>query len=184
MVEHVNIDDANIHEPKGAASAAAGAVYVSDGAGSGSWETAAYGGIFSEDSDSVTISTIGTTVKKFAAFSQTNPSQGVTTSFADDQITVLSAGDYQIIFNATVQTVASGDAGNYQWHIRINDVETTIGVHKEMTGSSDQGSIACQGIKTLAANDVISVWIESDSGADTDDITVPHCSLSVIKLGV
>lgn len=36
-VEHKNIPDANRHEPKGASSAASGSVYVSDGAGSGSW---------------------------------------------------------------------------------------------------------------------------------------------------
>lgn len=37
-VEHVNIDDPNIHEPKGASTATVGQVYVADGAGSGSWE--------------------------------------------------------------------------------------------------------------------------------------------------
>ena len=36
-VEHKNITDSNIHEPKGASTAAASRVYISDGAGSGSW---------------------------------------------------------------------------------------------------------------------------------------------------
>lgn len=36
--EHDTITDPEIHEPKGATTAAAGTVYVSDGAGSGSWE--------------------------------------------------------------------------------------------------------------------------------------------------
>ena len=36
-IEHKNIPDAGRHEPKGASTAAAGSVYVSDGAGSGSW---------------------------------------------------------------------------------------------------------------------------------------------------
>ena len=35
--EHKNITDPNIHEPKGVSTAAAKRVYVSDGAGSGSW---------------------------------------------------------------------------------------------------------------------------------------------------
>lgn len=38
-IEHVNITDPNIHEPKGVASATAGEVYVADGSGSGSWKT-------------------------------------------------------------------------------------------------------------------------------------------------
>lgn len=36
-LEHKNIADPNIHEPKGAATAAVGSVYESDGAGSGAW---------------------------------------------------------------------------------------------------------------------------------------------------
>lgn len=37
MPSHVSITDPNIHEPKGVSSATVGRVYVSDGAGSGSW---------------------------------------------------------------------------------------------------------------------------------------------------
>ena len=36
-IEHKDIDDAELHEPKGAASALSGTVYVADGAGSGAW---------------------------------------------------------------------------------------------------------------------------------------------------
>lgn len=36
-IEHNLITDPNVHEPKGASTAAAGTQYVSDGAGSGSW---------------------------------------------------------------------------------------------------------------------------------------------------
>lgn len=37
MAAHRDLTGADLHEPKGAASAASGTVYVSDGAGSGSW---------------------------------------------------------------------------------------------------------------------------------------------------
>ena len=37
-VEHVNIADPNIHEPKGVATAAVDTVYYANGAGSGSWK--------------------------------------------------------------------------------------------------------------------------------------------------
>lgn len=37
-VQHVDITDPEIHEPKGVASASAGTVYVADGSGSGTWE--------------------------------------------------------------------------------------------------------------------------------------------------
>ena len=37
-VEHVNVTDPNIHEPKGVAAAAVNKVYVADGAASGAWQ--------------------------------------------------------------------------------------------------------------------------------------------------
>lgn len=40
MAEHSTLTDPDLHEPKGVATAAADKVYVSDGAGGGSWKTA------------------------------------------------------------------------------------------------------------------------------------------------
>lgn len=37
-IEHVTITDPNIHEPKGASTATANTVYISNGAGSGAWD--------------------------------------------------------------------------------------------------------------------------------------------------
>lgn len=37
-IEHRNIPDSELHEPKGASTALVGQVYISDGAGSGSWQ--------------------------------------------------------------------------------------------------------------------------------------------------
>lgn len=37
IVEHKNIPNAQLHEPKGVSSAASGTVYTADGSGSGSW---------------------------------------------------------------------------------------------------------------------------------------------------
>lgn len=51
MVEHVNIPDGEIHEPKGISTAALGKVYVADGAGSGSWSYMPQGsGYYQDDS--------------------------------------------------------------------------------------------------------------------------------------
>ena len=37
-VQHSVITDPDVHEPKGASTASVGQVYVSDGAGSGTWD--------------------------------------------------------------------------------------------------------------------------------------------------
>lgn len=41
-IQHENITDPNLHEPKGASTASDGSVYISDGAGSGDWEFTEY----------------------------------------------------------------------------------------------------------------------------------------------
>jgi hypothetical protein len=38
IIQHVDITDPQVHEPKGASTATVDAVYLSDGAGSGAWE--------------------------------------------------------------------------------------------------------------------------------------------------
>ena len=45
MAEHRNLTGASLHEPKGVAAAAANGVYVANGAGSGSWQRLAMGGV-------------------------------------------------------------------------------------------------------------------------------------------
>lgn len=40
-VEHANITDPNVHEPKGVSTATAGQIYIADGSGSGDWTTPA-----------------------------------------------------------------------------------------------------------------------------------------------
>ena len=45
MSEHRNLTGASLHEPKGAAGASSKEVYVANGAGSGSWQRLAMGGV-------------------------------------------------------------------------------------------------------------------------------------------
>ena len=53
QLEHVDILDPEIHEPKGVASAAAGTVYVANGAGSGAWSLAAIPGVATATLDQI-----------------------------------------------------------------------------------------------------------------------------------
>jgi hypothetical protein len=56
MAEHDSITDPDIHEPKGVSAAAAGAVYVADGIGSGSWQISGIPGISGAAEDQVPLS--------------------------------------------------------------------------------------------------------------------------------
>lgn len=178
--EHNVLTDPELHEPKGVAAATAGQVYRADGSASGDWKlNDAYGHIYTIDSDSKTLDTIGTTAKKGDLFANDGVSNGTTCSASTDTITVLTAGDYYISFNMSFSTVAAGDSGDYEFHIRVDDVESILGVHRELSGTADAGSVAVQGILALTANEVVSVWIESDNGSDTDDIDIYAADLTV-----
>lgn len=183
-VSHVDLTEPNLHEPKGASTAAAGKVYVADGAASGAWAYpggAVYGGIASKDG-AIAIDTIGTTAKKLEVFTANEASNLTTPDHTNDQITVTVAGDYLVALQITLATATAGDAGEYQVHLRVNGIEdATMGARQHMSGSNDVESITCQGIVTLAASDILTVYIESDD-AGTDDIVVNAANLTVVLL--
>jgi hypothetical protein len=166
-------------EPKGASTATAGMVYHADGAGSGTWVTPSYGGIYSHDS-AIAVASIGTTIKKLEAFDADMVSNNITSAHASAQITVITTGDYMVNFQLTFATTASGYAGNYEFHLYIDGVDSGLfECHRDMSGSSDEGSCSFSGIASFTAAEVLTVYVASDSGADTDDIVVNSAQLSV-----
>ena len=184
-VSHAALTDPNLHEPKGAATATVGKAYIADGAGSGAWNYpggSVYGNIYSKDG-SIAISTIGTTAKKFAVFTANGPSNLVTADHTNDQLTVTIAGVYKIDATISATTAAAGDAGTYQLHLRVNGTENAaIGCRHYFSGSSDQDTMYITGLVTLAANDVLTVYIESDEAGNTDDLVVEAANFSAVLL--
>jgi len=185
MTQHKLLTSSEIHEPKGADTAVLGQIWVSDGAGSGAFTTLTpptYGGIYSDNS-SIAISTIGTTKKKLAAFDADMPSSGTTPAHASDQITLITAGDYRISFSITMATTAAGDAGNYHVHARLDGVEISqLVASHEFSGSADTACIVADAIVTVTANQVLTLYIESDEAADTDDIVIEASQLTAVLL--
>jgi len=184
-VAHASLTGADLHEPKGVASASSGDIYVADGAGSGGHEACpgrTYGGICSKDS-AIAIGSIGTTPILFTGFDTDMPSNGVTPAHGSDQITIGLAGDYYLDVAITLHTATSGDAGLYQFHLRVNGVENAnFGTRRQMSGTSDTGSTSFSGIITLAASDVLTIYVESDDGGGSDDIVIDAAQFSVILL--
>jgi hypothetical protein len=183
-VAHSSLTGVNSHEPKGVESATAGKAYISDGANSGDWTYPGghvYGSIYSKDG-AIAIGTIGTTPKKFEVFTADGPSNQTTPAHASDQITVGVAGDYYVSGAFTIATAAAGDAGLYQIHLRVNGTENAaIGGRYQLSGSADTAEMHIAGIVTLAANDVVTVYVESDD-AGADDLVVNAANLSVFLL--
>ena len=136
------------------------------------------------------MSGIGTTPKKLAVFSIDGPATtGVVPSAANDQVTVSFTGYYMVTFNCAAATVAAGDSGSYQFRLRINGAEPVtqslkLGTERDFSGTADVGSCGFSGICNLTANDVLTVWVESDNGTGTDDLKFYDVQFSVVKVDV
>lgn len=108
-IEHKNIPDAELHEPKGAASAAVNTAYVSNGTGSGTWKkigSPSILGISSDGgSDNLRLVTNGSegfnlkTNNAYGVMAITNNTVGFTVTAAADS-SLVSTADY-VLFTGT-----------------------------------------------------------------------------------
>jgi hypothetical protein len=183
MPAHSTLTGADLHEPKGAAAASSGAVYIADGAGSGVFGPVAFSHsqVYSEETDSSTVATIGTTAQTLV-FHKDGPSSLLTPAFAAGTITVTGAGNYYVSVIVSCSTVAAGDAGTYELKVLSNGVASTLAAKRDLSGTSDHASLSTAGILALSGSAVLSVTIESDSAANTDDLNIYNATFSVLKL--
>lgn len=116
-IQHVAITDPNIHEPKGASSAGLGSVYVSNGAGTGTWkkiDSPTISGISGDGGSSnlilVTNGTNGFTLKTRAAYGGmvvTNNTNNFSLTAATDP-TLATNSDYTLFSGTGAPLAASG----------------------------------------------------------------------------
>lgn len=182
-VQHSALTGSELHEPKGAATANNGEVYIANGAGSGTWtELFQYGNIYTQESDASTLSTIGTTVKDLT-FSTDGEANICVADSANNRITLTNAGKYHISFTGSVSTVAAGDAGTYKFKVALNSIPTVLEAEIEMSGTSDLSEIAVTGILDVTAGQQLTVEVESDEAGNTDDLNLVNLQLTALRLG-
>lgn len=205
-VQHSALTTGELHEPKGAAGASngqvltangsggtsflnpvvdpsdaggAGEIPVADGAGDVTWEDPnVYAAIFTEEADSVSVSSIGTTPIQLP-IENNGISNGMTADAANNRITVLEDGDYDIQFNSSFGTVAGGDSGTYEFDIAINGTATVYQFSRYLSGTSDRGNGSVKGFLALSAGDHITVQVLSDNGGQNDDLNIFGAALNV-----
>lgn len=184
MPEHSGITDPEIHEPKGASTASANQIMGADGLGGTSWAYFAsdYAELYTRESDSATLGSIGTTKQTFPFTTASSESNGITPSAASNNLTIGKTGVYWVGFAVSFETVAAGDAGLYHLVVSVNGTEQPIELFRQMSGASDTGSAAMMGIVSCTANDTLTVEIESDEAGDTDDINIKAASFFAFML--
>ncbi len=103
-------------------------------------------------------------------------SNGTTPAFASDQITILTAGVYEVTFTCSFQGVATKI---HEFELRIDGAVTNFKTRR-YTSSNDVGSCSFCSIVTLAANEVLTVWVE---GTGNGNIVVEEGSLCAKRIG-
>jgi hypothetical protein len=186
QVQHSALPDSQLHEPKGVASAASGKVYVANGSGSGVWQYVAghaYGDLYiSGSSTSQTLAAASATAKLNPTGAWTsNGYQNITPSAANGQFTITQAGVYQLDFWIVFETAAISSGAAYNFHYAVNGTPSTRKIYaKKPTNSTDTIHLAANGYVTLAAGDVLSMYVGGDGTSSGTAITPKEASLSCL----
>lgn len=187
-IQHKLIADADLHEPKGIASAVAGKVYVSDGAGTGNWlypSGKVHGEIYI-DAGATT-----QTLSAASAYSKLNPgtewasgvSSVLTLTPANGTITLAETGTYLVNFwsNFTCAALASGTGYNFKYNIEGTNSTRTITVQKFSNGA-DKLHVSALGLVTATAGQNLSIYVAGDATSSSTNITVLEAGLTAVKL--
>lgn len=187
-IQHSALTDPNLHEPKGASTAASGKVYVANGSGSGVWQYIAghsYGDLY------ITGSTTSQTLAASSALAKLNPTgawtangyQNITPSAANGQFTITQAGIYQLDFWIVFETAAIASGTAYNFHYAVNGTASTRKVYAKKTSNGvDTLHLASNGYVTLAANDVVSIYVGGDGTSSGTAIIPKEAGLSCLLI--
>lgn len=187
-VQHSVLTGSALHEPKGAAGANSGSVYVANGSGSGTWQPihshASVATNFNITSPTYAYTLDTDTTEKFVSFT---PDQTHVDGF-----TVVTSPNLRVVYDGT-ETVNSYisfviSAGkesvgnrNVQWVLFKNGVEIAGSRTIRTLGDNDTwGSMTVQAMTTLVEDD----YIEIKSSASADDTPVIYANLQLSIIGM
>lgn len=187
-IEHKLITDPDLHELKGASTAALDRVPVADGLGSNTWSRSiisdhAEMAITNNSTATAIVAAVDPTlntdtdyVKITAGWAVTH-SSGIT--FAIDKLQVSVGGDYQMNFWGAVKIPLNNNFIGIKY--AINDT-TPYSLQKIVTQSAttnDYRNVFASGVITLSANDTISVYI---AGSKTDSPIIEEAGMQMVLL--
>ena len=190
-IQHKNMTDPDLHEPKGIATASSGDVYVADGAGSGVWQaqsvpvfgamtitsnttpfsvSAAVDSTLQTDTDYVKLTGAG------APWAGENLVGGLT--FNTDSLVVPRNGYYIVQFYAVLSH--SVNNSNVGFKYGVNGVLSTRSTQVMLSNAGRRSVVSGFGITPiLSANDVLTAHIASDNSGD---VTILNANLALFIL--
>lgn len=184
-VEHSAIADPYRHEPKGISTAVDGAIYVADGAGSGSWTNKnslavvpAYGQMYMNANASATSMASDATYYQIAGTFITGLVYG--TTFGSNQITVTTAGIYKVEFYLEV-TQSGGGAEEYKFAVGINGTANEVGSNVVTVADTESARVYVSTIVSIPAAATVYVMGQNTTNS-AKGCTVTECNMVVTAL--
>jgi hypothetical protein len=177
-VEHSVLTGSALHEPKGVATAGAGAVYLATGGGSGTWVSSHSYASLGMDGGSQSL----TSSQSFVTITPSGPELSGFTHLTSPNFRVRYDGvpglTAQIHFNSAITAYSYGQGStlNATWIMYKNGVA----IPGAKTTSRELGSVHLQALVTLATNDYIEIK-GSNSGGSTS-VSLAALQLSILGM--
>lgn len=184
-VEHVDITDPYVHEPKGVSAANSGEIYVADGAGSGDWINKKtfsvlpqYGAMATLANATATAMATANTYYQIAGTYTAGTLNGFT--FVSNHLTVPTTGVYQITYDILI-TQSGGADQTYKLSVGINGTAQTFGTPSLTCADTATASGTYRLITPLTAADVI-YPMATNTANDAKGFTAIQVIFNVIPL--
>lgn len=164
-VEHVNITDPEIHEPKGVAAASVGQVYVADGAASGSWRYIPHSQCYYSNIGTGTTITTPTSYTLIGPTTTGDANPRDFTHNSANRLTYTGATSIDVAIHVTISFKHSTGSGQDCYFAIYKNGTLVTGT--EMVASADSAnyqSVSMTGHAELATNDYIEVYCKVASG--------------------
>lgn len=175
MPEHNTLTGADLHEPKGVATANLGQIYIADGAGSGTWldngwNTHGLMHITGNSTAEVTPTAVDPTLATDSDYTKVITGwaaghvEGIT--FNTDELVVPVAGEYELQGWANIQLPTTSQKVALKFAINDSTPYSTQKLIGTVAGANDIVNLAGSSIVTLSATNTISLYIATDKAGD------------------
>lgn len=209
MPEHKDIQDPDLHEPKGITTASAGELYLANGEGGGEWkvplgiDTALEGQQFISDGEgNGTWTTPGGAQLGSVYFSGNAVDTVITSSgvdvildpgvwsptvvdtivFSTNKFTVMTAGVYELHASVSFSGGAGGAGDTYRFSFGKNGVAMpTSPVIRRQTSSSDIGSGGSSTFQSLLIGDEVTILVQNETSVNNPTITDASFTIVLLK---
>lgn len=191
-IQHASIPDAQLHEPKGVATAASGTAYIANGAGSGSWTAVqlAQGGclkmvsagattLVSNAFQAINNATLGGTI----TFTENAAFGSVTTNTTSGYMVVPATGHYGLVFSISILPATINSTFTFTF-----GVDSGAGIVEKSafaqsiistSGTSDSANATLACIPSLTANDKLYILVKEAAG---NEMTIKSGNFTITRV--